>query len=209
MSAGFFTIGLLQTFAVILPGPDFAMVVKNTLSWTRRAGYFTALGITCGILFHMTYCLLGLAIIITSSSLLFKLIQYSGCIYLIYMGLHCLFAKRNAFEKQEVGTVCAEIKISDTRAFKQGLYCNILNPKASLFFLGLFTLVVHPDTRKLLQLSYCAEIAVITFSWFCFLTWLLSHQKISFYLHRCQQTVTKLMGIFLIFFAVRLALFTH
>lgn len=71
----FFTIGFLMLFAVMLPGPDFALVTKNTLLHSRRAGVFTTLGIGTANLIHMTYCSLGLAIVIANSLFLFSVIK--------------------------------------------------------------------------------------------------------------------------------------
>jgi threonine/homoserine/homoserine lactone efflux protein len=41
MPTQLFTIGLLMLFTAMLPGPDFALVTKNTLRYSRRSGFFT------------------------------------------------------------------------------------------------------------------------------------------------------------------------
>ena len=46
-------------FAVISPGPDFAMVSRNSLLLSRRTGVLTALGIAAGVCVHVSYTLLG------------------------------------------------------------------------------------------------------------------------------------------------------
>ena len=48
-------------FAVISPGPDFAMVSRNSLLLSRRTGVLTAIGIAAGVCVHVTYTLLGWA----------------------------------------------------------------------------------------------------------------------------------------------------
>ena len=63
MSDQLVTIGLLMLFASILPGPDFALVTKNTVLYSRRSGIYTAFGISCAVLIHIAYCGLGLAIV--------------------------------------------------------------------------------------------------------------------------------------------------
>lgn len=80
----FLLIGSLNFLAVISPGPDFAMVVKTALTQPRKPAVFTALGIALGIFVHVSYCVLGLAIIITQSILLFSLVKYLGAAYFIY-----------------------------------------------------------------------------------------------------------------------------
>jgi threonine/homoserine/homoserine lactone efflux protein len=75
MLTQFFTIGLLMLLSAMLPGPDFALVTKNSILHSRRAGLFTSLGIGSAILVHITYCVLGLAVIISQSLLLFSVIK--------------------------------------------------------------------------------------------------------------------------------------
>ncbi|MFZ0220015.1 MAG: hypothetical protein WAL30_07410 [Candidatus Aquirickettsiella sp.] len=55
MLTQFFTIGLLMLFVSIVPGPDFALITKNTLLYSRRSGLFTALGLGCAVLIHISY----------------------------------------------------------------------------------------------------------------------------------------------------------
>ena len=80
-------------FAVMLPGPDFALVTKNTLLHSRRSGFFTSLGVSASNLVHITYCAFGLAIVIANSLLLFSIIKYIGAAYLIYLGLRSFLSK--------------------------------------------------------------------------------------------------------------------
>jgi len=63
-------------FAVISPGPDFAMVSRNSLLLSRRTGVLTALGIAAGVCVHVTYTLLGVGLLIQQSLWLFNLIRH-------------------------------------------------------------------------------------------------------------------------------------
>lgn len=65
-------------FAVISPGPDFAMVSRNSLLLSRRSGVLTALGIGAGVCVHVTYTLLGVGLLIQQSLWLFNLIKLAG-----------------------------------------------------------------------------------------------------------------------------------
>ena len=82
----FLSISLLIMLAAVSPGPDFAVVTKNSLLYSRKAGLFTALGVSVSLLIHAVYCILGLAIIISQSLLAFSVIKYLGAAYLIYIG---------------------------------------------------------------------------------------------------------------------------
>jgi threonine/homoserine/homoserine lactone efflux protein len=80
----YYTLGLIALLAAISPGPDFAIVLRNALTHHQRAGIFTALGISAGILVHTSYCVLGLALIISQSILLFNIIKFVGAGYIIW-----------------------------------------------------------------------------------------------------------------------------
>lgn len=74
-----FSLGLI---AVISPGPDFALTLRNSLAYSRQAGICTAMGITVGHIVHATYCLVGIGAIISRSILLFNIIKWLGAAYL-------------------------------------------------------------------------------------------------------------------------------
>ncbi len=202
----FFGITLLIILAAISPGPDFAMVVKNSLAYSRRAGIFTSLGISCSMLFHASYCIMGLAIIISKSLLAFNIIKYIGASYLIYIGIQSLFAKSSSIQNIQKTSVKS---FSELAAFKQGFLCNVLNPKAIMFFLALFTIVVKPNTSLVLQIGYAIEIALIHFIWFSGLSLFLTHHKMTKFFNKLQTFLTKLMGGLLIMFGIRIATLTH
>ena len=61
----FYSIGVISLLSAMSPGPDFVVITKYALCESRRNAYFCALGIALGILVHMSYCLLGLALVIT------------------------------------------------------------------------------------------------------------------------------------------------
>ena len=71
----FYTIAIIAFLGAFSPGPDFVIVAKNAIAHHRRAGVLTSAGIAAGLIFHSTYCILGLAVIISSSLLLFSTIK--------------------------------------------------------------------------------------------------------------------------------------
>ena len=52
----------ITILAVMSPGPDFAMVSRNSLMRSRRAGVLTAFGIGTGVFVHVAYTILGLGL---------------------------------------------------------------------------------------------------------------------------------------------------
>lgn len=185
----YYTIGLIAFLAVILPGPDFVIVAKNALSHNRQNAIAASLGIGTGILIHSSYCVLGLALIISQSLLLFSLIKYLGAAYLIYLGIKSLLAKNNPLPNN-----ISKNQRSTKLAFRDGLLTNVLNPKCTLFMLSIFTLVVRPHTPVLEQATYGIEISFIATSWFIFLSYSLTSKKIKTRIENVQHIVAKLIG---------------
>ncbi|OGT37779.1 MAG: lysine transporter LysE [Gammaproteobacteria bacterium RIFCSPHIGHO2_12_FULL_37_14] len=206
MLASFLSIGLLMLMAVMLPGPDFALVIKNTILHNRRAGIFTSFGIGLAVIVHMTYCILGLALIISESLLLFSLIKYLGAAYLIYLGIHSFRSKQENIVFSPSNKITQKSKITDFIAIQQGFLCNLLNPKATLFFLALFTVIIKPGTSLIWQLAYGIEMLMIAMSWFIALTFFLSHPRILRLLNKMEKYIAKTLGVFLIVFGICLAL---
>jgi RhtB (resistance to homoserine/threonine) family protein len=207
MITQFFSIALIALLGAMLPGPDFAIVAKNSLLHSRRSGYFTSFGVGAAILIHMSYCIFGVALIISSSLLLFNLIKYIGASYLIYLGVSSLLSK----QPEEIVDANKEEKtvISNFVSFKQGFLCNLLNPKATLFFLSLFTVIIKPETPFSWEVVYGLEIAVVATTWFCGLTVILSHPYIKRALEKAEKYIAKFLGIFLIGFGIALVFIRH
>ena len=206
MTPEFLTISFIIMLAAISPGPDFAMVVKNSLVRNRQCGIFTALGVSCSLLIHSGYCILGLAIIISQSLLLFSVIKYIGAAYLIYIGAKSLLAKQS---DMQVNGHTANHTMNAYQSFMQGLLCNLLNPKAIMFILAFFTLIISPTSSWKEQFGFGIEIAFIHFIWFSWLALMVTHQRVRSRLNKIQHYIVKVMGVALIGFGARIALLSH
>src|SRR3990167_8795475 len=91
--AEFLTVVVVHMLAVMSPGPDFVMISRNSLVYSRKVGVYSAIGLGLGILVHVTYSLIGIGLIISKSILLFSILKFIGAAYLIYVGYKCLRAK--------------------------------------------------------------------------------------------------------------------
>ena len=58
----------LTCLVMVTPGPDMMLVLRNTVLGGRRAGLSTSGGVLTGNLVHITYCLLGIGLLIAKSS---------------------------------------------------------------------------------------------------------------------------------------------
>lgn len=150
--------------AVASPGPDFIMAVRNAVLYSRRAGILTALGFAVGLCFHMAYTVVGIAALIAQSIVLFSIVKYVGAAYLFYIGIKALGSK--GFSGPVVGDAIAIPQRSNLQAFRDGLLTNLMNPKATLFCLAIFSQFVTPQTPLSVQMAFAATCVFMTFGWF-------------------------------------------
>lgn len=197
------TVSLVHLLAVISPGPDFVMAVRNSLAYSRRTGVWTAVGFGCGIAVHILYCVAGLALLISKSRWLFDAIRLLGAAYLAYVGIRSLLAKSGALD---IGAAERRADISAPAAVRSGFLTNVLNPKATLFFLSLFTLVIAPGTPVPVLLVLSAVLVGQTVLWFSLVAVLMTQARMRAAFARRQGAINKGLGALLLAIGVKVAL---
>ncbi len=190
----------ITILAVISPGPDFAMVSRNSLILSRRAGLLTALGIGGGVLVHVAYTILGVGILIQQSIWLFNALKLIGSTYLIYLGIKML---RTRPQSGELSLPAAAI--SDRIALRTGFLTNALNPKTTVFIVSLFMQVVQPSTSLAIQLGYGAFIALAHILWFALVALFFSTASIRDQIFALRHWIDRVFGGLLVLFGILLA----
>ncbi|KJG55446.1 amino acid transporter [Photobacterium kishitanii] len=192
----------ITVLTIIIPGPDFFIVVRNSLAYTRRSGIFTTLGVSFAVWIHVIYTLAGIGLILSKSIVLFTIVKYLGAAYLMYLGWQCLKSRPLNSEQY----IKQERKISDYSSFKMGFINNALNPKATLFFLSLFTQVVSVETPFAIQIIYGATVSLSCLIWFSLVAVFLNQKSVKNTFESIQHYFEKLMGVVLITFGIKVAL---
>ena len=189
--------------AVASPGPDFAIVLKQSIAHGRRPAIWTSVGVGAAILLHVTYSVLGLGLLIRGSELWFNLVKFSGAAYLAWIGIPALRAKpRRGEDILEANAPVAPP--SAGAAFGTGFLTNALNPKATLFFIALFAVVVNPQTSKLIQTGYGLWMALATAAWFCLVAVLFTQTSVRRAFLRYGHWIDRALGAVFLVFAVSL-----
>ena len=191
----------ITLLAVISPGPDFAMVTRNSLLLSRRAGVMTALGIGLGVLVHLSYTLLGVGLLIRESPWLFDAIKLMGAFYLIYLGVKMLMTRSN-----EVQSQASIAPLSDAAALRTGFLTNVLNPKTTVFIVSVFMQVVRPDTPLPVQIGYGLIIALMHVGWFCLVSLCFSSGRVRDRLFAVRAWIDRVFGGLLVGFGFLLAI---
>ena len=187
--------------AIITPGPDFALTLRSSLIHSKRTGVYTAVGVGVGNLVHATYSLVGIGAIISQSILLFSLLKWAGAAYLIYLGIKSLQAKKTVASM----TAIRQRDISIWAAFRIGFIGNLLNPKATLFFLALFTQIVRPSTPIAVQAVYGFTVAALSLVWFALVAVVISKEAFKKRILSISHWLERLTGAALIALGLRLA----
>ncbi len=180
------------------------MEIKNTLQYSRKIGIYTGLGFALGNIFHVSYSILGVQYI-ENNQWLMDVVQFLGASYLIYLGLQSfgLFTSKLKVEKSNNEE---EIKseISKFEATKMGIITNLLNPKAALYFISMFTVIIPPQTPSVVIFSSGILMILITFVWFSIVAYFFTKPKVKSIYLKQEAIINKVLGLVLIFFGAKL-----
>ncbi|MBS9475897.1 LysE family transporter [Ancylobacter radicis] len=164
---------LMAVFAVVIvaPGADFALVVRQSVVHGRKVALVTSFGIGASLLFHISYTILGIGLIVSQSLALFALIKWLGVAYLVYLGIRSFFEKPMNFDERALAADAGTAgRVSLPACFGMGFLTNALNPKPVLFFLSLFSAMVSPQTPVPVIFLYGIGMASALIAWFAGVT---------------------------------------
>jgi RhtB (resistance to homoserine/threonine) family protein len=193
------TVLTLGVLVVLSPGPNWAVTIKNGI-YSKQTGLATVFGMAAGTLIHIAYCLIGIGVIVSQSILLFNLIKWAGAIYLIYIGVKSLFSKKSNREWITTG----KKELTYWVAFHNGFLTDLLNPKATLFYLALFTQVIHSGTPLVIQFIYGITVLAIELIWYSLMVFFLNHHWIRKRFMCVSHWVERITGAILIGLGIRL-----
>ncbi|MER6955121.1 MULTISPECIES: LysE family transporter [unclassified Streptomyces] len=193
-------VALITVLAVIAPGADFAMIVRNSYLYGRRTGLFAATGVAAGVLVHVTYTMLGVGLLIASSTFLFTIIKLVGAAYLVYIGVRT-FRTRGEVEIDLTG----KTELTPLAALRTGFLTNVLNPKTTLFVVSTFSQVVSPGTPAHQQIGYGLFMSLAHLLWFGVVAVFFSQDRMRTLMLRGQKVLNKVIGSVLAGLGVSLA----
>jgi RhtB (resistance to homoserine/threonine) family protein len=203
----FAKVAVAHLLAVVSPGPDFAIVLKQSLAHGRRTAIWTSIGVGTAILLHVGYSLLGLGLLIKGSSLWFNIVKFAGAGYIAWIGVQSLRAKPRNDAEDDAALEGA--RVPDGRgAFAVGFLTNALNPKCTLFFISLFVMIVNPQTPKIIQAGYGLYMAGATMAWFSVVSVVFAHDDVRRRFLHHGHWIDRALGVVFLGFAASLLLAT-
>ncbi|MBH46302.1 MAG: amino acid transporter [Flavobacteriaceae bacterium] len=188
------TVGFIHLLALISPGPDFVVACSNSIQYSKKTGLWTAVGFGIGVSVHICFAFFGLSWLVSQSGYAFNIVKYMGAGYLIYLGINSIISNKmfsTVSERQN------KKSIKWFEAVANGLLTNILNPKATLFFISLFTLVVGPGVDYMVMIFLTFVLISSTILWFSLVAIFLSQNKIRELFERFQLKLNLFFGIIL------------
>ncbi|MGE0702322.1 MAG: LysE family translocator [Vicinamibacterales bacterium] len=160
----------------------------------------TSGGILLGNLVHIAYCMLGIGLIISRSILAFSVLKYAAATYLIYLGIMSFRSGAKPLDTNDI-----QGQQLDRTWFVQGFVNNLLNPKGTLFYLGVFTMVITPETSSSIMLLLIFTMMLVSTSFWLLFVYALDRPIIRNFIERSQQTVNRIFGALLLILGIRVA----
>ena len=160
----------LATAALLIsltPGAGAVNTMSNALNVGFTRSIWGILGQQAALVIHVVVVALGLGVLVSQSPVLFNVIRYAGAAYLVYLGIRQFLAR-------PVHTAEAQAQLTGEPAwsmFRRGLWVNLLNPKAIVFFLAFLPQFIRTDQPLLTQYAVVAVTVVvidILVMWFFF-----------------------------------------
>jgi len=182
-----------------LPGPGTFALLTATSKGGKKGGYAALLGLILGDQLLLWLAVAGVAALLAANPTLFKLVQYAGALYLVWIGISLLRPDKNA--------VPALISMQVGRYFRQALLITVLNPKAIVFYMAFFPLFIDPHQHQG-WLSFAAMAAIIALLTLIYCSGLILMGDVFAKRLRANQMLSRWLeraaGVFLIGFGIKL-----
>ena len=200
----FLSLAIVHFLAVILPGPDFAITVRQSMRYGHVIGCITALGIGLGISIHVLYTLIGVGLFIQKHEWLMLGFKIAGATYLCYLGWTLLKSQASAQPSTWEDDKTSKGSMNKFKAFSTGFMTNALNPKATVFFLAIFTSLVSAQTPIKIQIFYGVWMCMVNALWFILVSILFSQTKIREGFLKKESLIERGIGLVLLGMACKL-----
>jgi RhtB (resistance to homoserine/threonine) family protein len=201
----FLAIAVMHAFAVVSPGPDFAIVLRQSLRHGRATALWTSVGIGCGLSVHILISMLGLGLYLQHHATALRLVQYAGAGYLAWIGWQGLRARPRTDRVDDSSGVATP---TGAGAWRTGLLVNLLNPKAALFFIAVFSLAIGAGTPLWVRVGYGAWMILSTIGWFAFVSVAFTRRDVRQAFLRQGHWIDRALGVVFLGFAVSLLCLT-
>lgn len=137
---------LASTIILIIPGPTIILVIGQSVNHGPKSVLPLVTGVVLGDLTAMTFSLLGLGAILSTSAILFSLFKMIGAVYLVYLGLRMWL-----FSPEDISIQGHNVNKTSMSLFRSSFTVTALNPKSIAFFIAFFPQFINYQEPVFLQ----------------------------------------------------------
>jgi threonine/homoserine/homoserine lactone efflux protein len=188
--------------AMASPGPDMLLLVRNGLTGGRRVGFATVLGICGGLLVHVSLSVAGLAWLITRNVYIHDAVRLAGAAYLIFIGIKA-FKYRGSLS---LDGFAPRTHRSALQGWRDGFFCNLLNPKVTIYIFSIFTQFIQPGDSAWTKIGYGMVIVMTSLCGWSVFTLLVQHAVVRRGLAHFNTLINRIFGGVMIALGLRIAL---
>jgi threonine/homoserine/homoserine lactone efflux protein len=198
----------VQFIGLISPGPDFALILRNSITYGKHTALWSAFGVAVGVLVHIAYTLTGLNFLLSAFPQMLKIIGSAGAAYLFWIGFSSL--RSNSARFSTIKTT-SQKKLRPFQALSMGFIINVTNPKCIIFFVSFLSAVIAADHDRITSIFIGAVLFLETWIWFSFLAIVLGQKTIQLKIQRYRHILDKIVGGLFLFFGLSMGIFiwTH
>lgn len=181
------------------PGPSMVVVINNAITKSRVNGIITAIAHGIGITIYALFAVLGIGLIIQTSSFIFNGLQILSIVFLFYLGVQSL---RNT---NEIDFEDTSIK-SGATSFAQGFIISILNPKIFVWFVAIYSQFMSIDNNLILNATLVITAGIVDTLWYILLVYLVTTGMIFELIKSNYRSIHRFIGILFVILSVGLSL---
>ncbi|WP_210617763.1 LysE family translocator [Mammaliicoccus lentus] len=164
---------VISLMIIIIPGPDFFIVLNNTLKGNAKNGIMAGLGISSAHVFYSALAAFGLIFILTTSYYVFTVIKILGSIYIAYLGIKTILNAKKSFNINTDKDINTDMKLR--LSYKQGFISTIFNPKAILFYVSILPQFITKEDGSMQILVLSSLFILTVFIWFFLCSFLFNY----------------------------------
>jgi threonine/homoserine/homoserine lactone efflux protein len=197
--------GSFLGFAVVLvliPGPDFTVVTRNTLTGGRRRGAWSGLGVATSNVIQGCAAVAGLGAVIVRLQPVFEAVKWAGIAYLLFLAVQAIrSAVRGEYAQPD------DVPQGQGRkGFRQGFLSNITNPKVLVFYLAVLPQFLGPGTPVVILLIFALTHAVLSLCYLQVVVMAAARLRLVLTRRRVRRGLDLATGAALVGFGTKLAL---
>jgi threonine/homoserine/homoserine lactone efflux protein len=204
-----FSFAVVAGLLTLVPGMDTALVLRSSISRSRRFAFATAIGISTGAMIWGVAAAVGVSALLAASGTAYRLLTIAGAAYMIWLGLSLLW--KSLRHGKAAATPAAKVLVAGRSelftGWLTGTGTNLLNPKVGVFYIATIPQFIPAGESPLLVGVLLAGVhCVLTMAWFTLLIFGTGYASRWLKGARSIRIIDSITGTVLVGFGLKLAL---